>query len=79
MKKLTQDIFKGVPDWVKCAAIDSDGNLLVSMYPVEDIRPGRKSWFAITGDKDAFRVVGKGYWDCIADWQNSAIDREVAK
>lgn len=77
MKQLTQDIFKDAPPWVKSAVVDSEGGLWCSMYPVSALRPDNTGWFVITGDKDGFRMVGKGYYEQIANWQNSAIDREV--
>lgn len=60
-------------------AVDSDGGLWCSAHPTEILRPGHQGWFVINGDKDGLKMIGKGYWDYIADWQNSAIDREVAK
>lgn len=81
MKKLTQAIFDGAPDWVESAAVDSDSTVYwynantAQLVAVEgshhvnaydyDIGDG------VTGVK--VKEVGEGF--DATDWQNSAIDK----
>ena len=78
-KTLSQDDFKGAPDWMLSAAVDENGHAFMNNYPKSDLyigqitgigahlipldKPDIKSWF-----------IGKGY--DTTNWQNSAIDRE---
>ena len=74
MKKLTQDLFIWAPDWVKSAAVDSDG--YVWGYSVDTL-------FLSIGDKGDKWTANFGRCMCLGtgydttNWQNSAIDREV--
>ena len=72
-KTLTQDVFKGAPDWVNSAAVDEDG--YAWGYAVDtlflSIDDNGDKWIANFGK---CMCLGKGY--DTADWQNSAIDRE---
>ena len=77
MKKLTQAIFDDAPEWVKSAATDYDGEAW--FYDVNVCDLDIDDWAAMwSGDKvkEGSRI-GDGF-DAM-DWQNSAIDREVAK
>lgn len=72
MKKLTQEIFDGAPDWVKSARIDPKGKLVV--YSLE------KSLVTRILNNEILLPWNCGIWDSgydTADWQNSAIDRET--
>ena len=86
MKKLTQDDFKGAPDWVKSAAVNEDGSADYLSIPVAWAVPseimGKGVWVVDCSlpPKDEFwdwkwQTIGKGY--DTTNWQNSAIDREV--
>ena len=76
MKKLTQAVFDDAPDWVKSAAVDSDGyaylyeddtdSLVLRDFTFNNLRWGT-----------AKKCLGGGY--DVSDWQNSAIDRESVK
>ena len=76
MKQLTQAIFDGAPDWVKSAAVDSDGGA----YRYECKKRGLSRFgllFDVSYAGDRAEFVGEGF--DATDWQNSAIDREVSK
>ena len=73
-KTLTQDVFKGAPDWVRSAAIDGDGDLWFFGCKAGYIIPdGRSGWFQ-TKIRCKYAVVAR-YYDT-TNWQQSAIDRE---
>lgn len=79
MKQLTQAVFEGAPDWVKSAAIDSDGSVWRYNCKKHDLfsclnRGCYKSKFIPTPSNFKSECIGRGE---AADWQNSAIDREV--
>lgn len=80
MKKLTQDVFKGAPDWVKSAAVDSDGTAYLYNRPKSKLSTLRdyndEGIFYAKKPYVSWMVVGE--YDA-TDWQNSAIDREVVK
>ena len=84
MKKLTQAVFDGAPDWVASAAIDEDGSAVwYSSYSCQllaDKLGGEHHINAYVEDLpnypehlDKFKLVGIGYDP--TDWQDSAIDR----
>ena len=73
MKKLTQDVFKGAPDWVKSVAVDADGYAYLyedsaGSLIVHELEFSNHRWGT------AKKCLGDGY--DATDWQNSAIDRE---
>lgn len=77
MKKLTQAIFDGAPDWVKSAAVDGDGTGVWHYKSKSFLIPRifcEKPMFKRSPSAKAF---GSGF--DTNNWQNSAIDREVAK
>ena len=76
MKQLTQAIFDGAPDWVKSAAICPRG--VARCYSVAST--GFYSIHEKYGHiiKCTDREVIADYDYDTTDWQNSAIDREVA-
>ena len=80
MKKLTQDVFIGAPDWVKSAAVNADSDAWFHSVPKSEL----KIW--LTRDESAeWKCVGVtgvqvdyiGQYDA-TDWQNSVIAREVS-
>lgn len=86
MKQLTQDIFKGAPDWAASAAIDKDGSaywynaysnqLVLNKFWGEHIINSYVEDLPNYPEYlDISKFIGMGYND--TDWQNSAIDREV--
>lgn len=77
-KTLTQDVFKDAPEWVRSAAIDSDGEAYFYEVSKENLIPDSSGmWFF-------YKVNPKRLYDCVAietgydttNWQHSAIDRE---
>lgn len=80
MKKLTQDVFKGAPNWVLSAAVDESGVANYFSVPIEhlvkEITFIGGIWLFMSNKSDTkFKKIGKGY--DATDWQNSAIDREL--
>ena len=72
MKQLTQEIFNGMPKWVKSARIDAKGKLVV--YSLE------KSLVTRVLNNEILLAWNCGIWDSgydTTDWKNSAIDRVV--
>lgn len=72
MKQLTQEIFNGMPKWVKSARIDAKGKLVV--YSLE------KSLVTRILNNEILLAWNCGIWDSgydTTDWKNSAIDRVV--
>lgn len=77
MKQLTQADFIGQSEYIKSGAVDKDGD----------------AWFyQVSSDRLTLSLEDGQYWDCsiyavtfagsdydTTNWQNSAIDREVAK
>lgn len=76
MKKLTQEVFKGAPDWVKSAAVDGDTDGYFYSVPKSELRVAGL-WWAYKHNPDA-NCDFIGQYDA-SNWQNSAIDREAAK
>lgn len=73
MKKLTQDVFIGAPDWVESAAVDSDGYAYLyedsaESLIIHELEFSNHRWGT------AKKCLGGGY--DASNWQNSAIDRE---
>lgn len=80
MKKLTQDVFKGAPDWVRSAAVDENGVANYFSVASEHLLAGKTAtggmWlFISTKLEHKFQRISGGFDP--TDWQNSAIDREV--
>ena len=73
MKQLTQEVFKGAPDWVKSARVTSTGLIWGYNLSLSEL----KEW-AVQGrnikELDYISIGFSAPADC---WQNSAIDREV--
>ena len=79
-KTLTQDIFKGAPDWVRSAAVDENGVANYFSVASEHLLAGQTAkggmWLFISNKLEhKFQRISDGY--DTTDWQNSAIDREV--
>ena len=74
MKKLTQEVFKGAPDWVKSAAVDSGGAAWGYSDPKSKLMVGKRDWYSGSQVSDIWLFDGD--FDT-TNWQNSAIDREV--
>ena len=78
MKKLTQDLFMGAPDFFISAAVDSDGTAYLYTAPskeltaVTDIEDDEGVWVV---SKPNYSWIVVGEYDA-TDWQSSAIDRE---
>ena len=72
-KTLTQDVFKGAPEWVRSAAVDEDG--YAWCYAVDtlflSIDDNGDKWIANFG-----KSVCLGNEYDTTNWQNSAIDSE---
>lgn len=75
MKKLTQDVFKDAPDWVRSASVDSDGALLLHECKVAELRISNTMLWHVPINFVRSTINKIGYDP--TDWQNSAIDREV--
>ena len=76
MQQLTQAVFNGTPDWVKSAAVDSDGFAYLyeesaDSLVLHELEFSNHRWGT------AKKSLGGNYDN--TDWQNSAIDREVVK
>lgn len=81
MKNLTQSIFNGAPDCFISAAVDSDGTAFLYTAPKRDLSTAtdiddKNGVWAVTLPHYGWIVVGK--YDA-TNWQNSAINRDVAK
>lgn len=81
MKQLTQAIFDGAPDWVKSAAVNPDGGAWFYSVGRDDLRVvltrcESEKWSYTHINDATCEFIGE--YDA-TDWQNSAIDREVAK
>lgn len=77
-KTLTQEIFKGAPDWVKSAAVDDDGEVMFYEVLKQNLIPDRCGMWCF------YKVDRKRMYQCLTiaydydttHWQHSAIDRE---
>ena len=74
-KTLTQDAFKGAPDWVKSAAVNESG----IAYGLEKTKSNLRVLFIGSGGVHIASgsntiELGKGY--DTTNWQQSAIDRK---
>lgn len=92
MKKLTQEVFKNAPDWVRSADIISSGHGFYRSVTKDRMRVAGL-WRSLIDKEDVGRgyrsqMIDQGYYDEKAkyipatvfdrtNWQNSAIDREV--
>lgn len=76
-KTLTQDDFKGAPDWVKSAAVDENGTAWRYGVPkcnlIANADTGLHHTYKVTSLSDC-EQFGTGY--DTTNWQHSAIDRE---
>ena len=85
MKKLTQDVFKGAPEWVRSAAVDAKGeawgySVKANQLFVEVFTDGNGlnpylDFCTTQIDRLKITLLQKCYDP--TDWQNSAIDSEV--
>ena len=77
LKQLDQSVFKGSPDWAVSAAISPNGKAYV--YSVTG-----DGFYGIS-DKHGYQIKGGDRANCIGDnydtsnWQNSLIERDIAK
>lgn len=77
LKKLDQSVFEGVFDWVKSAAVSPSGAAYLFSVGKDDFyNISDKYGFQITG-RDKCKCIGFGY--DTTDWQNSLIERDIAK
>lgn len=74
-KTLTQDVFKGAPEWVRSAAFDQDGHAWGYACKASDLSVLNGGHHATVHVKNSPLHLGSGYpgdeW-----WEESAIDRE---
>ena len=76
LKKLTQAVFIGQPEWIKSAAVDSDGVVNGFSSPKSTLKRRLSIW--TKGDVYASECeIGVGF--DATNWQDSAIDREVTE
>lgn len=77
MKKLTQEVFKNAPEWVKSAVITrkDKGCVFGVDMTVKEFGEWQKNGSVL--QKMNFTLLGMGYKSYF--WQNSAIDRETTK
>lgn len=75
MKQLTQAIFKDAPDWVNSFAVDSNGELHAYAVEKKYLSSCHLYHHAPLGSYSEFYDDG---YDA-SDWENSAIEKEVAK
>lgn len=77
MKKLTQDVFIGAPDYFISAAVDSDGTAYLYDRPKSKLSKFRDydDEGVFYAEKPYISWIVVGEYDA-TDWQNSAIDRE---
>lgn len=75
MKKLSQDIFIGQPEWVKSAAVDGDGEVYLYSIGKCDLMLSKNFPFFTYKHIDGATCdyVNDGF--DATNWQNSAIDR----
>lgn len=73
MKKLTQAIFDGAPEWVKSAAVDADGECYLYSLDEYDLRLQPNWWEYKHVDGATCDYVGEGF--DAGDWMHSAIGR----
>lgn len=74
LKHLDQNIFEGVFDWVKSAAVNPDGSAYLFSVSKDDFyNISDKYGFQITG-RDKCKCIGLGY--DTTNWQKSLIERE---
>lgn len=91
MKKLTQEVFKGAPDWVKSADLISSGHGFYRSVTKDKMQVAGL-WRSLIHKQDICgyrsQMIEQGYFDSHGkyvsasefdrtNWQNSAIDREV--
>ena len=74
MSRITQEVFKDAPPAVKSAVMDSRGMVWLFECTKKHLTPNHRSW--VSDIETAFYFYS-GVHDA-TDWQNSAIDREVA-
>lgn len=75
IKTLTQDVFKDAPDWVRSAAVDSDGYAWGYEHKASDLYVYND--YVFRSEKHMRLppyMFGNDY--STTNWQNSAIDRE---
>ena len=77
-KTLTQDVFKGAPEWVRSAAVDEDGEAMFYEVAKQNLIPDRDGmWhFYKVNTKRVYDCLTIGYDYDTTNWQHSAIDRE---
>ena len=76
MKKLTQEVFKDAPDWVRSAAKTRFATVMGYSCESSELVP-TPNRHTTTGNLDSFKFEIIGFCDDTTNWQNSAIDREV--
>lgn len=77
-KTLTQDVFKGAPEWARSAAVDEDGEAMFYEVAKQNLIPDRDGmWhFYKVNTKRVYDCLTIGYDYDTTNWQHSAIDRE---
>lgn len=76
MNLITQDVFIGAPDWVKSAAVDSNGDAYYYSVPVSGLTLNSDEcwWIYRDEEKTAYFVYVNDGYDT-TNWKDSAIDR----
>lgn len=72
LKQLDQSIFNGLDEKWRFAAVDSDTRVYI--YEARQHIEDNRYWF---GDFGLQKYIGEGY--DASDWQNSLIERDIAK
>lgn len=79
-KTLTQEVFKGAPEWVRSAAVDRNGRAWGYVVRKSQLEVYSDVCFVTKGISDPSKYgqlmicLGEPY--VTTNWQNSAIDRE---
>ncbi len=75
-KTLTQDVFKGAPDWVRSAAVDEDGYAWGYACKASDLSVLNGGHHATVHVKHPPYHIGSSGFAGDEWWEESAIDRE---
>lgn len=79
MKKLTQAVFDGAPDWFMSAAIHGNGYARLWSVPKSNLAPCGREFISTSIFGETVYSMPLGDEFDATDWQNSAIDKEVVK
>lgn len=73
MKKLTQEVFKGAPDWVESAAVNGDGDAYWYNSQECFLAQSHAEHYINAWIERKSKFIGEGF--DATDWRDSAIDR----